>query len=327
MRTAHEYILDEKVDIDMDVFDRLYPYALSKQWVHLTQEMVIEWMGYKKLTSSMRNAHERIQKNFRAGIDYVEVDSSHKLISPSVRDETRGGHNRKYFLITGDTLMMMLITARNRKAMRTAAHFVFVYFVNGVYKLMMNYYQYQCEELKQDFEAQLAELRAAKHIREHKKEKDLEELEAKLAHRHRVGLVYFIFEAPDAADAADAKEETNAEETIPFKIGCTFNLKNRLADLNCATSPACFACKAAPPRVQDSLLYPHHGHGEHHPFPLCSLHEKHAGRIRNEWFRFVCEANGLPPDRCCARGIEVACSASVCKYLHMPMWRCDRRRH
>jgi hypothetical protein len=256
MKTIHQYIVEQKVDIDMKVFDELHPYVLADGWVYLKDEMVTDWMGYKRTRVTMSHFYRRLQKEYRDAIDYREVLNSHELVLLPERKETRGGSLRKYFLITPDALMNMLITARTAKGARTAAHFV------QVYKLMLKYYKYQCDVLQQDFQAQLAELRTADHIKAHTKAKTFEELEASLAQRHRLGVVYFVYE--------ETKDE-NTQAAMPFKIGCTFNLPRRLEKLQCSTW--------RPLRVYKTII-------TQYPQVLEQMLHDHfrAEHLLNEWF-------------------------------------------
>jgi hypothetical protein len=56
--------------------------AFNKSWLLVTEEMVVEMLGYKKDKNTMSHFYsQRMEKDLEKGSDYQEVDENHELCS------------------------------------------------------------------------------------------------------------------------------------------------------------------------------------------------------------------------------------------------------
>ena len=106
--------------------------AFNKSWIYLTKEMVVDWMGYKDNKNTMSHFYERnLLKNYEKNIDYKEVAQNNELVknihSPNLGNEENdeivstpkpdlgGGRNKKFYIITGECLKCLLMSAQTPK--------------------------------------------------------------------------------------------------------------------------------------------------------------------------------------------------------------------
>jgi hypothetical protein len=95
-------------------------------WIYLSPNMIIEDMGYKQVSAFYR---DNLYKSYIENIDYIEIKKDDDLvkkyneyqqniskeISPANIRNKRGGHNAKYYKITGKTLKKMLMKCGTKK--------------------------------------------------------------------------------------------------------------------------------------------------------------------------------------------------------------------
>jgi hypothetical protein len=102
---------DEKyVDIFWDA-------AFNKSWIYLSDEIITDWAGYKKNTSSIAKFHTIMKNKYIIDVDYKEVTKTHPLVESyrkSCLPDQVGKHNKKYYIITGETLKKMLLRANTK---------------------------------------------------------------------------------------------------------------------------------------------------------------------------------------------------------------------
>ena len=79
MLTLLEYIERERVDIDRDILKNIVDIINSK-WVYLSEEIVVDMLGYKKSCDVMKGFHKKIIKSFEKDVDYKQVDKENKLV-------------------------------------------------------------------------------------------------------------------------------------------------------------------------------------------------------------------------------------------------------
>ena len=133
---------DEKyVDLFWDV-------VFNKSWIYLSDEIVIEWMGYKKSKDTISDFTEEMKRKY-SDIDYKEVDRTHELIKKSTQDSS----DNKYYITTGETLKKMLIRADTKQGDIICDYFIKVESVcNTTNKLISMYPIYINQKRKDEIE-------------------------------------------------------------------------------------------------------------------------------------------------------------------------------
>jgi phage anti-repressor protein len=91
--------------------------------------MVEHVFGYKKHKDMMRDFSKNIKKYFEENIDYKSVDKTHELVV-NVRSglytnkDLRGGNNKKYYIITGETFKALLMTSQMPIGKQTRKYYI-----------------------------------------------------------------------------------------------------------------------------------------------------------------------------------------------------------
>ena len=110
--------------------------AFNGNWIYLSPTMITQDMGYNQISAFYRDT---LVPNYVENIDYVEIKKDDGLVkkyneyikvfdaisiasktfagekSPAKTKEKRGGHNAKYYKITGKTLKKMLMKCGTKK--------------------------------------------------------------------------------------------------------------------------------------------------------------------------------------------------------------------
>lgn len=195
------------INIDKKIFIELWDLIENKQWIYLTKEMVVDWMGYILSKDMMRDFIRRqLIPNYKENIDYKEVDKSHELVILDKKKETRGGSLKKYYIITCKTLITCLLRSQTKTSLRYAEYFY------EIQNLLVKYYKSEY----QDYALKLNEMLNNPEIKKYTQSQEIKYLDIKLSDRNKVGLVYFIAEENDLNY---------------FKIGYTYSLNERLTAL------------------------------------------------------------------------------------------------
>ncbi len=164
---------------------------------------------------------------------------------------TKGLINKIHTLVMPMDLKTIMLSANTGSGALLRKYFA------EIETLFHRYLEYQCEFNKRNADAELRELYQLPHNQEYNLLERLRRLDDELEIRYRVGVVYFICEI-DRPDIV--------------KIGYTFNLPGRLAELQTAHYKELI--------VKSYYLT---------QFPAdeeCRLHIEHAGSlIRGEWYR------------------------------------------
>jgi hypothetical protein len=99
--------------------------TFNSGWIYLSPTMITQDMGYKKVSDFYNIT---LRPNYIKDIDYVEIKKDDELvklynyqqnisavsIAANIKNK-RGGHNAKYYKITGKTLKKMLMKCGTKK--------------------------------------------------------------------------------------------------------------------------------------------------------------------------------------------------------------------
>ncbi|MGL5935630.1 MAG: GIY-YIG nuclease family protein [Cetobacterium sp.] len=136
---------DEK---ELKMVEIFWDVAYNKSWIYLSSEIIYEYLGYKKTSSSGRDFYTTMKSKFVENIDYQEVNKDHEIVKFSLglnpEKEKRGSTFKKYYIVTGVTLKHMIMMANTVKGNETRDYFIKV---EGLCSLMS---KYVVEKLKQD---------------------------------------------------------------------------------------------------------------------------------------------------------------------------------
>jgi hypothetical protein len=111
---------------DEKYVDLFWEPTFNAGWLYLSDEIIFDWMGYKKTKSTISNFVADMKAKYRKTIDYKEVDKNHDLIV-CYRLHPRNkvdGNRKKYFIITGETLKKMLLRAGTKQGDMTCDYFI-----------------------------------------------------------------------------------------------------------------------------------------------------------------------------------------------------------
>ncbi len=183
MKTLLEYIDEHKIDIDRDVLIKIL-LMVNEEWIYFSKLYIHNWIGYKVGRNSHNNVVNDMKKKYIEGIDYKEVEKNHHLVLEYFKahpDECIPSINKKFYIVSNKTFVVMLMRAKTTTSIRYAEYFY------HIHDLMIKYYKYQAEFTKQEFKA----IYQLQHVREYTQLQNIKYLELKSS---RIGVVYFVHE-------------------------------------------------------------------------------------------------------------------------------------
>lgn len=121
---------------DINYIDMFWEPAFNDSWILVTEELVSEHLGYKLAKDMMTNfIKQQLLKNYEVNVEYQEILKDHELVKKSLQlnltsKDSRGGVNKKYYMIKGEIfsdLMQRAGTSKgkeNRKMFRKCLNLV-----------------------------------------------------------------------------------------------------------------------------------------------------------------------------------------------------------
>lgn len=108
--------------------------AFNGSWLHVTEEMVEQRMGYKPSKDMMKDFYVKMKKECVADVDYKQISPEDLLVltgsgtfpeqkSACVHYDGRGGHNKKHYIITGNAFKDLLQAANTERGRATRAYY------------------------------------------------------------------------------------------------------------------------------------------------------------------------------------------------------------
>lgn len=111
--------------------DRFWGPTFNNEWLYLSYEVVTEWIGYSKNKNSLSDFSRKIKPNLIEDIDYKIVSKDHHLVKScseaqlsKIDDEKRGGSNKKYYIINGQTLKICLMMANTEVSKSVRKYYI-----------------------------------------------------------------------------------------------------------------------------------------------------------------------------------------------------------
>lgn len=102
--------------------DLFWDSAFNKTMLYLDDEMILENLTTDSSKDAIGNfVRQVLLPNFKVDIDYVQVENTHPLVEKfcslnlKSKKDARGGSNKKYYLVTGETMKSLLQMAATKK--------------------------------------------------------------------------------------------------------------------------------------------------------------------------------------------------------------------
>lgn len=260
MMTLLEFIEETKTPIDIDLW-RLFGELPDDQLLYITDE-IIQNIGYSGALEKQRSSlkDKLLKGDFVKTVDYhlltqrqyfkyyTESRKLHRWPAPT----NVISNNTVHILIKPDVFKSACLDANPRKSNRIRKYFL------QIERLHYAYFKYQCQMYEISYELALRRLTTMEHIVTYTQQTALDIIDSKIADRMRVGVVYFI--RPLGLSIV--------------KIGYTYNLPQRLAELQCG----CW----------QTLLVIHSYHCMYPSVEEAILHRMYSKyRVRGEWFQLT----------------------------------------
>jgi phage anti-repressor protein len=231
-----------KIEIDIKWIDMFWD-VLQKDWVLMDKEQIL-LLGYTNNKHIYNSFSRKLKKNFIENINYKLVENEKE----NEKKKENGGHNRKMYEITPDTLKTLIMEAKTKNGADIRQYFL------KVETLFLSYFDFKCKIKNKSFENEIENVKKLNHIKEFSKNENIKRLENKI--ENAIGLVYFIRE----------------EKTSYYKIGFTSHLKKRLEKLQTGNRKTLnvykyFYCNS--PNVYENLIHK-------------ELQEYH---VKGEWYK------------------------------------------
>jgi phage anti-repressor protein len=140
-------------DNELQLLKIFWQPCYNEGWIYLSPKLIKEDMGYSYIPKFYKDT---LKKKYLENIDYKEIQKDDDLVklyekfgvpkSTPKKKENRGGHNSKYYAITGKALKKMLMRCRTDKSDQVCDYYIKVEELAA----MMYKYLLQSEKLKND---------------------------------------------------------------------------------------------------------------------------------------------------------------------------------
>jgi hypothetical protein len=259
--TMREFIEKTEFNIHPETFDILFTNINDEGIPIYIDASILEWMGY----STKQKLTKHIERNFEEDIDYKILknnayadfleEEKEKIVATQYTNlpepSTNSSANTiKHLIVMPDAfrLLCMMINTDKGKYIKK--------YYTVLEKLIKAYFIYQCSFKELCYKEEINKLKKLPHIIQYKHQQNKIRLHEEIKNINKVGCVYFIQE----------------EITKNIKIGYTFNLPNRICELQTANSQKLHVIKVIEckkPRDKEQELH--------------KLHKKY--HIRGEWYK------------------------------------------
>lgn len=253
MKTIIDFIKENNIVIDNKYFKLFWKTIINKnKWIYLSDKMINGDMGYKKISDFYKDT---LRKKYKENHEFKEIDKNHDLVNANEESSAlrkvphKRGVAKKYYAVTSKTLKMLFLQCRTTNGLSLCNYYI------DLELIFISYMHYQCEYHKLNINDELEILSESSNISEYSNAIRKQEFYRKLKDIYRIGYVYYIQE----------------EQTKNIKIGYSFNLKERLAELQVANSQKLTVVK------YEKCIFPQIREKE--------LHNKYKSyHLRGEWF-------------------------------------------
>ena len=258
MKTIIEFIKENGSVIDNKYFKAFWRLFNQKVvpnvnvfGIYLSPELITQDMGYKKV-SDFYNTN--LRSKYKENIDYVEITKDDVLVKmykkcSMLKKPHTGGKAQKYYAVNTKTFKKLLLRCQTSNGLSICNYFI------DLEQIFISYLHYQCNYHNLNINTEIDELSNTVIISDYSLAIRNKEFIYRLHQLYKIGYVYYIQE----------------ECTKNIKIGYTFNLSDRLVQLQTANSQKLSIIK------YEKCIFPHIREQQ--------LHKQYQiYHIRGEWF-------------------------------------------
>ncbi len=134
---------------DSKYIDIFWQAAYNKSWLYVSQEMVIDHLGYADGGRVLRNFYRKLEKSDEYDEEYKEIDEKEAIeMGYEKPDKSRGGHNRKHYMITGECFKLIACNAQTEQGKKIRRYFVKVEtLATMVFMFIAEYFRRKAERM------------------------------------------------------------------------------------------------------------------------------------------------------------------------------------
>ncbi len=240
MLTVKSFIKVTKYEIDTHYVDLFWGSLRGESWIYMSPKL-IDMIGFEGVEQKTRtsNCMRLLKKIAEINTEYKLVPSSHELViyTSAENKSTRGGHNKKYYIVSPRCFKKLLMKANTQNSDR-----VYNYYLD-LEDLFILYVKYECAYRRVKYEDEIKQITQMPHIKQFSRVQEIASLDLKVQEKNKLGIVYFIHEEGDL----------NC-----FKIGATYNVRARVKQLQCSNRRKLCVYKtiyAVAPLVIESIIH------------------------------------------------------------------------
>jgi hypothetical protein len=250
MKTIIDFIKENKDVIDNKYFKLFWKTISNKnKWIYLSDEIILEYLTNETGKYSIVHFIKRMLigcNDYEENIHYKKINKD----DPLVVLNRKTSHNKKYYAVTDKTFKILLIRSRTSNGISLCNYYI------DLEQIFVSYLHYQCKYHNLDINVEVDMLSNVSSIAEYSDAIRKQEFTKKLQDIYKIGYVYYIQE----------------EDSKNIKIGYTFNLDERLSQLQTANSQKLTIVK------YEKCIFPHIREQE--------LHKQYINyHIHGEWFK------------------------------------------
>jgi hypothetical protein len=250
MKTIIDFIKENKDVIDNKYFKLFWKTISNKnKWIYLSDEIILEYLTNDTCSTAIPNFIKRLLigcNDYEENIHYKKINKDDTLVVLN----RKTSNNKKYYAVTDKTFKILLIRSRTSNGISLCNYYI------DLEQIFVSYLHYQCKYHNLDINVEVDMLSNVSSIAEYSDAIRKQEFTKKLQDIYKIGYVYYIQE----------------EDSKNIKIGYTFNLDERLSQLQTANSQKLTIVK------YEKCIFPHIREQE--------LHKQYINyHIHGEWFK------------------------------------------
>ena len=118
---------------EINFIDRFWDCTFNKKWLYLSKEMIVENFGYANSIKTMDKFYDKqLYKNFQVNSDYKKISKEEytekyfasPMEDPEKKTDKRGGHNKLYYIITGECYKSILMLVQTEKGKEIRQYYI-----------------------------------------------------------------------------------------------------------------------------------------------------------------------------------------------------------
>ena len=119
-------------DNEIQMVQMFWKPVFNQSWIYLSDEIILEYLTNTNNKDTITDFYRKtfLKGDYIEEIDYKEVSSENELVKfgsdffPSQKSKTKSAHNKKYYIITGETYKSLLLTSKSVKGKETRRYFI-----------------------------------------------------------------------------------------------------------------------------------------------------------------------------------------------------------